>query len=219
MEKFIEKFTFYDILGYGLPGFLFLVIAYGILYPDPVLIELKGAITNDAVLILALLTFSHVIGSLFSECGHFFKDMLKGCSWNCLAWMKEMQDNPKQEAVLIEAEKRSENIDESDITPVGELLSDNEIKKMYGDLNADEKYSRIHNYGSVEVMCKNVSVALFFDALIAVIYGVKTSSCPRFVACVPLIICCGMMIHRAMRFEEKKKKYTIIWFMEKYKNK
>ena len=208
MEKFIEKFTFYDILGYGLPGFLFLVIFFWIVYPCPAIIGLKSIITNEGIFVLAVLTFSHVLGSVFSDLRHFLK---------YLKWMKV--ENPLQEKVLVEAEKRSNIIDESDITAVGEQISDKEIRKMYGDLQADEKYNRIHNYGSVEVMCKNVSVALFYDALFAVLCGIISCNCPKIAACIPLIVFGGMMVHRAKRFERKKKEYTIIWFMEKYKNK
>lgn len=208
MEKFIEKFTFYDILGYGLPGFLFLIISSWIFSPEFTSKLDIGFFTNDVVLVLSVLAGSHVIGSLFSELGHYlFKGRGKVC--------------PERTTIVQEAEKKSGLFDNIELEKCKkkdeEKVTVAEIRKMYGDLQIDGSYSRLHNYSSVEVMCKNTAVSFFVTALLAVLYGLCTGNKLKMAAGILLFFLAYIMLDRAVRFGEKTREYTVMWFVNKYK--
>lgn len=209
MEKFIEKFTFYDILGYGLPGLLCLYISYIILYPFLAGMIPRYSINNDITFVLIVLCASHVTGSILSEISYWAKKLLnKGIKH-------------EQNEVIHAAEERSGLIDK--VTPVAKdketnYLKKNEIQIMYADLQTSQKYNRIHNYCSVEIMCKNVAAAFFLNSIISLLYGLYIGSYKRGILSLILFACGILLSIRSERFREKKEMYTIMWFVEKYNN-
>ena len=86
------------------------------------------------------------------------------------------------------------------------------MKYMYGLLQSDERYRRIHNYASIVVLCKNVSMALVSGMLFLLLYR----SC-SFILGTAILLSVVVLIRRGVRFKKKKDTYTIVWFIDKYK--
>lgn len=71
MEDFLSKFTLYDVLGYGVPGLLYLSILF-LLYYSEIPADLYSYFSGNTVLTIVLvLILSHILGSVMSELGRW----------------------------------------------------------------------------------------------------------------------------------------------------
>lgn len=99
-------------------------------------------------------------------------------------------------------------------------ISDEYIQLMYSDIQTDTNYKRIHNYASAEVMYKNMTFALFFGSASAFLISIYFKSFAEdWVVSVVGVFLAIVFIRRRKRFDEKKKQYTVEWFVKKYNGK
>ena len=85
------------------------------------------------------------------------------------------------------------------------------MQYMYGAIQSNEKYKRIHNYSSMRVLCKNMAMALAMGMCILYYCGFRSK--PFTVA---VVVSIAALILRFVRFDKKKNEYTIVWFVNQF---
>jgi type IV secretory pathway VirB3-like protein len=235
MNSIIEKITMYDILGYLVPGTLFWVLGV-----SGKVLELisNGMIQNDtmgdysAVLWVAVTVVAYAAGIALSEvmrwvclvCGWVASPLCK-INFLVLIWEKmkaffkiESVENRLTQQIkqalekghYLSAEDRDGNWTVDDVKKY--------YKIMYADIQADEKYSRLHSYASSEVFYKNLAAATAAGVAVDICVfgggygGIIALGRERAIACILVIA----FLVRYKRFEKKKMQYTLSWFVEKY---
>lgn len=209
MDSIFEKVTLYDILGYMLPGSLImLTIVCVMVINQGTSINQLGDLMSlydklSGIFWYGFLLLSYLCGILLSEISRMLKPAIT------FVWskVKEATKRKKQNASEKPAEDRNEMdrknypVSAEAITAAlknakviadgnGEEDIEKHISYMYGVIQSDKNYKRIHNYASAEVMYKNMAFAVFISA--------------------------GIFWHRHKRFCKKKQDYAISWFVEKY---
>lgn len=90
------------------------------------------------------------------------------------------------------------------------------FKLMFSNIQADEKYKRIHDYASYSTMCKNLSLAVLLAGMISLMRLYRTCDLLEtvLIALACLAVSCVLFV-RYGRFEVKKGVYTVAWFVAK----
>lgn len=215
MSTFLEKITLYDLIGYTVPGFVFLlVVLYGLQDILDVLGKYKDTNGFFAVVILVV---SYCVGIVLSELGRILDGIL-----DCLLAFAGRYIHPSRGTARIFADM--ENIKramqnskfwEGQDAPE---VNSQAIRMMYSDIQTDDNFKRIHNYASAGVMYKNMFMSLFLgDSIILLRHGFGGVQYPYFNACFwTLLFLSVIFCVRWKRFDEKKDIYTINWFIKKY---
>lgn len=83
---------------------------------------------------------------------------------------------------------------------------------MYGAIQSCPEYKRIHNYKSAQVMCKNLALVLMVGGIVMWSNHIAND-------CIYMgsFILGGLFIVRGYKFFKKTEKYTVIWFVDKFK--
>lgn len=203
MDSIFEKITLYDILGYFMPGSLVVVAVCGKF--------IQNYHTQTASLyneFSSLFTYGFILLSLI--CGLLISEV----SRNVLMWIGKKQSEkggypqielPVPEQTIKRALVKANIVKESESIDV--RAYDGQI---YGDIQSDKEYKRVHNYASAEVMCKNLAFAVPISTLIVSSYFYNS------LIVASGILCCVFFLVRCERFCKKKQKYAIIWYVEKY---
>lgn len=200
-----EKITLYDFFGYLIPG-LFLVLVTYIRFAEMIPESVKDIYSDrDALLVGSCLLFGYIAGIIVSELTR-------------LSIFDKVKITEYFEG--IDLEKLKESGLRSGLFKIDGNLTVEEEKKIferiYASLQNDEGYKRIHNYASMEVMCKNLSAV----ALILAIEGFCFID-----KCVDLRECMGVLIgivisyllrKRYHRFRCKKSRLAILNFIQKH---
>lgn len=230
MDNLFEKITLYDILAYAFSGFIFLLITgYGKWKSLP----LSGGTEEEQNLpIFCIVLLSYFMGILLSELSSMVMHMcivLKSRSYDRFRSLLPFRGRvnykrgksedigifgsgvPEETVIgaLIKAkvEKSPERIKEKGI--------ENYVSYMYGIIQVSPEYKRIHNYASAFVLYKNLSAAVCAGSFILFLNGRFTWR-EAMAAAIALML----LISRTIRFNKKKIKYTVIWFVDKFdKNK
>lgn len=209
MSNIIEKITLYDLLGYTVPGTI-LVTIWGYVYLNNIcMIDSFLDCCKDyaGYLFTALFICGYVIGIAISELTYILSKIIEKREW----FMKENEIGIIGYNIIAKALKQA-----------GLIQDENEIKNMkdaqkyirciYGIMQADSKYSRLHNYASSELICRNLSfVAL--NCGIAVFCVTN-----KYIAILFGIILAGIYMERWKKQHWRKKFYTVSWFVDKYLN-
>lgn len=227
MESLIEKITLYDILGYFIPGSLFLcLLVFGTL---PEFLKLTLDISNECMAYVGfvLVVFSYVFGIAISTIARW------GCSlirWICKT-LPFVNIDIKVESDTIESALIKSGVSKSEIDLQKKELGVNKGKsvalikafstRVYADIQTDTDYKRIHNYASSEAMYKNLAFACWSGAVIP--YVLKKIADLQInsrmnLFCVFEIILGIIFLFRWNRFYRKKVEYTWYWFVKKYSN-
>lgn len=206
MSGFLEKITLYDLLGYTIPGFAFvLIMLYGLYSPDT-LILLETYKSFNGFFAIVLLVVSYSVGIALSELGRVVdwiisKVLKKGYTFDNMESIKRAMENSKfwEEQTDMEVNASA-------------------IKMMYSDIQTDENYKRIHNYASAGVMYKNMFTSLFLgDTILLIRHMFFGKNYPYFTICFCVLFSLYLIFFvRWRRFEEKRNNYTINWFIKKY---
>ena len=216
MESLLEKITLYDLLGYMFSGcILNLMILLGLYQQyssemEKIYEDYEGGLT------FAFFLISYLAGILLSEISEFIntwiKKLLKKVKMSgSIGGMEETGASEEELAAALVSSgimERPDKIKEK-INSQGWQVY---MKYMYGLLQSDERYRRIHNYASIVVLCKNVSMALVSGMLFLLLYR----SC-SFILGTAILLSVVVLIRRGVRFKKKKDTYTIVWFIDKYK--
>ena len=159
----IQKITIYDILGYVFPGSILVVavlyrFASGLLFSN----------MDNGYFIALILIIGYAIGMVISEIAKIIEYVVNGDPQYKID--VENRDN-RDEIDNIGVEKVVQALRNAGLIEKNKCnLSKEEIKKyftyMYADIQTDDKYCRIHNYASSELVCKNMATTFLISTLI-----------------------------------------------------
>jgi len=209
--ELLQKLTLYDLLGYTLSGIIFLWVCVS----NGFLPELEQAqYTGGSEYWCALIILGYIAGIVIAELVEFISGGLEK--------IKEIRGSEKQywnriikiygiskeelEAALKNAKK--DNNDIAQCNSAGDLLYQYR-SYIYSDIQTDEKYSRLHNYASAELLYKNMTAVFAAASIMAVVQH----ELPKVIICVIGMIC---FFIRFMQFKERKVGYAACWYIQKY---
>ncbi|MDE6889316.1 MAG: hypothetical protein K2P45_11870 [Eubacterium sp.] len=208
MSNIIEKITLYDILGYTIPGIAFLItLGWGYWsYGNFGLPEDIGVYSDHAGIIVTGLVFAgYLAGMLVSEMADLLTGFIK--QWN---WFQDKDELRDIELGMIAKALKEAKV----IADVRDLQDHADVMKkhmgfLYGQVQSDAKYSRLHNYASAELICKNMAF-VFFAFTVAAVFA-----CQFYLALAGLV--CSFLFMRRWRSNYwRKNYYVVVWFIQMY---
>lgn len=195
----LQKLTLYDLLGYALPG---CVLLFFLSTENP------GNLTKmEAGGVVLFIAFGFLTGIMISEFMRWV-EMLSGKLFEKKQW------NAVWNKYALSCERMGRALKKAHILDHIENAADNMIfskyrTAIYADIQTDSKYSRIHNYASLALLCKNMFLVMLF----CLIDGIIRNSFEEGLFGAIGLCCFGI---RWQRFSSKKIGYAICWFLEKY---
>ena len=215
MSSIVEKITLYDFFGYLIPGSLFtsLLCLRGIQGMENSISEELSEYKSEFLLLFFLWAF--LFGLLLSEIARIIADFVER------SWLKNRCVSRIRAVAHIDLVILGTVIQKSGLADNAVIDEDEALKKylpaIYGVVQSDEKYKRIHNYASSETMYKNLSVAVLFGGLIEIVYLVQRYQGGWTWGIITVwVLSVALLVHRYYRFRIKKYAYSLIWFIEKY---
>ncbi len=208
MSNIIEKITLYDILGYTIPGIAFLItLGWGYWsYGNFGLPEDIGVYSDHAGIIVTGLVFAgYLAGMLVSEMADLLAGFIK--QWN---WFQDKDELRDIELGMIAKALKEAKV----IADVRDLQDHSDVMKkhmgfLYGQVQSDAQYSRLHNYASAELICKNMAF-VFFAFTVAAVFA-----CQFYLALAGLV--CSFLFMRRWRSNYwRKNYYVVVWFIQMY---
>ncbi len=231
MSGLIEKITLYDLLGYALPGSILLgMISFTAMMIQGNMKSLYD-MYKDAVgyFFIVLLILGYVAGMLMAEITDRIKNLFsESLRADMSQYLRDHRVNYSQVGqALMNAgyvEKKEEIQSAEDVLKY--------LSGMYGDIQSDAKYNRLHNYASAKLICKNMAFVSISGILLSVIYLLFTWDFSKEMlynlvqALVPAVVMIVVFLYAADLFKSRWEKmfqktnfYTVIWFAEKYQGK
>lgn len=215
MNSIVEKITLYDFFGYLIPGSLFTSLLCVMGFQ-----EFGNSITEElseykSGLLLFFFLWAFLFGLLLSEAARVIADLIeRKCLTGRYVSRIRMTANIDW-SILGTVIQKSGLADNADIKKDVEF--EKYLPAIYGDIQSDEKYKRIHNYASSETMNKNLSAAVLLGGLIDIVY-LFPRHYGRWIWGIILVwmLSTALLMHRYYRFRIKKYAYSLIWFTEKY---
>lgn len=238
MQSLLEKITLYDILGYLFPGTVFeTILAFTYIAERYYLGKKNELICMGKMLdhvqsyIPALIIISgYLLGIIISELSDVLDKILTTAikKISKVKFLKFLSLKENEYGITEEILKRA--LINSGICTENEINSTLQINEnktlqdlygrtMYGMLQNDEKYKRIHNYGSGQLMNRNLSYTLIFAGVYIVcrIIVLKISVVRIFLFGLFYLVMIYAVYKRYRKMSNRKSEYVRIWFVEKYK--
>lgn len=217
MNSIIEKITLYDFFGYLIPGSVFMSLLLVRLIQElgsDGLTDLKDFKSQLTVLFLL---WSFLSGLILSELARVISDFAdkRGLKDRYVNSVKKTANI--DESMLKEAIKKSKLVENGDLIQNTDLL--NYLPMIYGTVQSDEKYKRLHNYASSETMYKNLTAAVLLGGIPEILFLPQKLQCGIIAGIVVVwILSVILLMRRYYRFRIKKSAYSLIWFIEKYQS-
>lgn len=217
MNSIIEKITLYDFFGYLIPGSVFMSLLLVRLIQElgsDGLTDLKDFKSQLTVLFLL---WSFLSGLILSELARVISDFVdkRGLKDRYVNSVKKAANI--DESMLKEAIKKSKLVENGDLIQNTDLL--NYLPMIYGTVQSDEKYKRLHNYASSETMYKNLTAAVLLGGIPEILFLPQKLQCGIIAGIVVVwILSVILLMRRYYRFRIKKSAYSLIWFIEKYQS-
>ena len=217
MNSIIEKITLYDFFGYLIPGSVFMSL---------LLVRLIQGLGSDGLtdlkdfksqLTVLFLLWSFLSGLILSELARVISDFVdkRGLKDTYVNSVKKAANI--DESMLKEAIKKSKLVENGDLIQNTDLL--NYLPMIYGTVQSDEKYKRLHNYASSETMYKNLTAAVLLGGIPEILFLPQKLQCGIIAGIVVVwILSVILLMRRYYRFRIKKSAYSLIWFIEKYQS-
>ena len=237
MDSMLEKITLYDIMSYFVPGFLCLVLIVFALIPELSTSNLDVYNNYKGYIGFTFVIFSYVAGIAISSVARFFcsliNEFLKKRKEDKSNRDKSNRDKSNRDKsnetynqslrnALLQSgmsEKDAESCISKDDSLLLRQRQDFLDMWIYADIQADPRYKRIHNYASSEFMYKNIAVAFILAAIVpeTLHFFLKLELQENMnILIVFEILLAVIFFFRWKRFEGKKKRYAVNWFIEKY---
>lgn len=217
MNSIIEKITLYDFFGYLIPGSVFMSL---------LLVRIIQELGSDGLtdlkdfksqLTVIFLLWSFLSGLILSELARVISDFVdkRGLKDTYVNSVKKAANI--DESMLKEAIKKSKLVENGDLIQNTNLL--NYLPMIYGTVQSDEKYKRLHNYASSETMYKNLTAAVLLGGIPEILFLPQKLQCGIIAGIVVVwILSVILLMRRYYRFRIKKSAYSLIWFIEKYQS-
>lgn len=211
MESILEKLTLYDLLGYTIPGSMIIICNKFITFlngqSDGQAIP-YGYIEAGGMGLLIGIVLSYVLGIAISEVSGWLFELIvkpdKTYDWTegrMKVTYNEVTAALKKAGLLGSSES------------IGDRKElDNYLERMYADISIDQTYKRIHNYASALVLYRNLFLAFLISAIM--VFGLCAMDSKPL--CIFLIFLSIIFFIRSIKFLNKKNKYTVWWFVQKY---
>lgn len=217
MNSIIEKITLYDFFGYLIPGSVFMSLLLVRLIQElgsDGLTDLKDFKSQLTVLFLL---WSFLSGLILSELARVISDFVDKRG------LKDRYVNSVKKAANIDGSMLKEAIKKSKLVENGDLIQNtnllNYLPMIYGTVQSDEKYKRLHNYASSETMYKNLTAAVLLGGIPEILFLPQKLQCGIIAGIVVVwILSVILLMRRYYRFRIKKSAYSLIWFIEKYQS-
>lgn len=217
MNSIIEKITLYDFFGYLIPGSVFMSLLLVRLIQElgsDGLTDLKDFKSQLTVLFLL---WSFLSGLILSELARVISDFVDKRG------LKDTYVNSVKKAANIDGSMLKEAIKKSKLVENGDLIQNtnllNYLPMIYGTVQSDEKYKRLHNYASSETMYKNLTAAVLLGGIPEILFLPQKLQCGIIAGIVVVwIFSVILLMRRYYRFRIKKSAYSLIWFIEKYQS-
>lgn len=199
----LQKLTLYDLLGYTLPGCILLAVSIG-----ETAAEWFAQADNQngigAAAVFILICSGYILGIIISECMSWILETTGQTKISGKMYKKYHVDDER-----IRQSLKNAGMIQDSVAAKGKKLFKRYHGEMYAKIQADEKYFRIHNYASAELLYKNMifvsavgtASSLFKGELCGMLLGVGGTVC---------------FFMRWKRFYEKKLGYCLGWFLDKY---
>lgn len=199
--ELLQKVTLYDLLGYALPG----GVVVGLCGWHGIFGEIEYTELPVALLFAVWFVAGYILGIIISEVTDriVFIDNKSEDFFDKLCKNYGIEQT-ELEAALKEAGILNANQTVEKLKDLGQYSG-----QIYSRVQIDPKYNRLHNYGSGELLYRNMALV----SLIAVLLGSFYRNIPEIVLAVLGVVC---FILRYMRFSERKEGYTLCWFLDKY---
>lgn len=211
--ELLQKLTLYDLIGYTIPGMIFLWLCSGNgLLPELVKLEDRGAIYWCVMVIIGYIT-----GIVIAEIIEIFVKLVeKLCGKLCEKFKGDRSyywDYLSKVYGISEAELKSalgelKETDDGQCNGVGGILK-KYSSYIYSDVQTDEKYSRLHNYASAELLYRNMTVVFIAALVMELCKGVH----PEIIVYIIGMVCFAF---RFIKFRERKMGYAACWFIQKH---
>lgn len=217
MNSIIEKITLYDFFGYLIPGSVFMSLLL-----VRFILELGSGVLTDvqdfkSQFTIFFLLWSFLSGLILSELARVISDFAdkRGLKNRYVNSVKEIANIA--EPMLKEAMKKSKLVENGDFIQNTDLLK--YLPMIYGAVQSDEKYKRLHNYASSETMYKNLAAAVLLGGIPEILFLPQKLQGQVIVGIVAVwILSVILFMRRYYRFRIKKSAYSLIWFVEKYQS-
>ena len=226
MDSLLEKITLYDILGYLFPGSV-LVMMILVSYREWMLETLYEFRDNAGILYFAFIITSYLVGIAASEAAGVVIKIMEFINKKASLIIQNMRSKERVKDKSVEKQEKNNFWEDQMISALKKSgvrddeskIRDNINKKftkqymsyMYGILQSDPDYKRIHNYNSAYVMYKNMAIILVVGT--AIMYLNHAANNYVYISC---FIIWTLFVVRCFRFSEKTRKYTIVWFSDRY---
>lgn len=217
MNSIIEKITLYDFFGYLIPGSVFMSLLLVRIIQElgsDGLTDLKDFKSQLTVLFLL---WSFLSGLILSELARVISDFADKRG------LKDRYVNSVKKTANIDGSMLKEAIKKSKLVENGDLIQNtdflNYLPMIYGTVQSDEKYKRLHNYASSETMYKNLTAAVLLGGIPEILFLPQKLQCGIIAGIVVVwILSVILLMRRYYRFRIKKSAYSLIWFIEKYQS-
>lgn len=215
MSSIIEKITLYDFFGYLIPGSLFtsLLCFRGIQEFGNSIAEELSEYKSELLLLFFLWAF--LFGLLLSEAARIIADFIER-RWLTNRYVSRIKVAANIDLVILGTVIQKSGLADNAVIDKDAAL-ERYLPAIYGVVQSDEKYKRVHNYASSETMYKNLSAAVLFGGLIEIVYLVQRYQGGGILGIITVwVLSAALLMHRYYRFRIKKYAYSLIWFTEKY---
>lgn len=191
--ELLEKITLYDILGYTLPGGIVIYILNDY--------SLRSDLSTFGI--IAFFTMSFLLGMLISQIIGWLTKWILNCKKVKLYMWKE---------VGLEVSNVSNALLRAGI--IEKAIEDSEsvwkhYVNIYSDIQVDKEYSRIHNYASAALLCKNM---ILVSTICAWKFGIEN----LVVQCLISIGAIFIFVSRWYLLKKRELCYVINWYVLKY---
>lgn len=211
MGTIFERVTYYDLYGYTIPGCLLLALCFwkNFLHWFQKLMELPEGVYLYGFLIFIF--SGMVVGIIMAELSERFYGMIYG--YSCKLHLTEPSLGISYKVIkraLLEA-----GVAENTTVITNQRDVYNWLWYIYGCIQVDKSYNRIHNYASSQLMYGNLSAAVLAGGIVTII---RVSAWLEIKLLMFLVIA-GIAVVlgvRSEKFRVKKEVYAIFWFIEKY---
>lgn len=209
MNSIIEKVTLYDFFGYFVPGLTFVSFIFMALIDKTDEFVLTLFKNYSSICWMATVLAGFIFGIILSEIARILSDLIDS-----------LQKSKYAKIVLtklkIDIRTIGYALEKGGLSGSADAVTENNFTDyllgMYGSIQVEEKYKRIHNYSSSVMMYKNLSVAILIGGAMF-FYIVQDWSRKSIIIWIIAVV---ILVHRYSRIKVRKDVYTIVWFVDKY---
>lgn len=212
----LQKITVYDLLGYTVPGSV-LIAVIQICFHDGI-VDLSKYGKHLGYYVAVIILLGYITGLILSEVSSILNAiiifLLKPFKKGLDKFKKIIFD--EEELSTIGCKKATEALVAAGIIKKGTKLSKKKVKKYYGymyaDIQADSRYSRVHNYASSELVCSNLSLVV---AISSVLLSISRPELLNGIGLVIGLVSSVLLYIRSIKQRNRKLDYTLDWFIQK----